>query len=229
MKFTAVRVTAQKYIQSFFTMFFHCIAPPFCFYCKEFLGERDVFCMRCYQLIIPVVSTILPVTATKKLKVFAISNYQDPIKSLILAKGRSDIIAARQLGELIWSTTYSKNIKFDYLIPIPLHWSRFAKRGFNQAQQMAKVLSSKSGRPVVSLLKRTKRTKYQAQLTQDARAKNVKEAFMLRVVDRKKYRDKHLVIVDDLMTTGSTLKAAARQLYRLKPASITVFVACRVV
>ncbi len=118
------------------------------------MQKRTVFCDECIPLITPVVSVVLPITKKYSMKVFAVSAYKPPLKSLILAKGRSDIVASRELGQLIWDRTYIKHAPIDYFVPIPLHWTRFAKRGFNQAEEMAKVLSQQSSKPVEPLLKR---------------------------------------------------------------------------
>ena len=163
------------------------------------------------------------------MNVFACSSYGDPLKSLILAKGWSDIVSSRQLGEIIWQSTNVKQHAFDYLIPIPLHWSRFAKRGFNQAEEIATALARKSGKPVINLLRRIKRTSLQSGLTIEGRRSNICDAFEVNCSDSDVYKNKHLMLVDDLMTTGSTLRAAAQKLLRYKPASISAIVACRVV
>jgi len=205
------------------------VFPPACFYCRSFLEKRAVFCKSCLGHIIPVVTKTVEVTATKKVKVFAVADYKEPLRSLILAKGRSDIVAARQLGQLIWDMTHIKNMEFDFIVPVPLHWSRFAKRGFNQAQEMARVLSQKSGASVLKILKRVKKTEFQAGLTQDMRVHNVKDAFCFCGTNPEQYKGKRFLVVDDLMTTGSTLKAVARELYTLKPAEIMSAVGCRVV
>ena len=114
-------------------------------------------------------------------------------------------------------------------VPIPLHWTRFAWRGYNQADEIAQVLAQKRGKPVVHLLQRIQRTRYQAELESPQRKENVKKAFTLRVADKNLYQDKHIILVDDLMTTGATLQAAAKELFKLKPASITAVVVCRVI
>ncbi len=180
-------------------------------------------------MIKPIVSTMLPITKRYKIKVLAISGYQEPLKSLILAKGWSNIVASYQLGELIWDQTYVKNMPIDYLVPVPLHWTRFARRGYNQAQEIAQILAQKSGKKVAHLLKRTQRTVQQSKLEQEKRQKNVKGAFALSVNNKKDFYKKHIVLVDDLMTTGATLQAASRELLKLKPASLIAVVACRVV
>jgi ComF family protein len=205
------------------------IAPPSCTYCKLLLSQRSVFCDDCSMRIAPVVTAKLPVTKKYVVKVLALSQYQEPLKTLVLAKGRSDIIASRQLGELLWEKTNLKHMEFDYVIPVPLHWVRFAKRGYNQAEEIARVLSKKSGRELVRAIKRTRNTALQSSHEKEGRLQNVKGAFAVNKVDKLQYQGKHLVLVDDVMTTGATLQMAARELIKLKPASITAVVACRVV
>jgi ComF family protein len=165
------------------------------------------------------------------MKVIAISAYNDPIRPLILAKRRSDRSAGRLLGKLIYDLTIFPTIDADYIVPVPLYWSRYAQRGFNQAEEMAKVLAQKKGIPMVKLVRRIKKTKYQAGLSAQQRILNVHKAFELsgKINDMGCYANKHIIIVDDLLTTGSTIKAVARVLLRLNPASITVVVAARVV
>ncbi len=205
------------------------ISPPFCAYCKMFLNERNVFCVTCAQKIQPIVSTNLQITKAHAMKVFAIAGYSDPLKKLILAKGWSDISASNQLGQLTWDITNIRHIDFDYIVPIPLHWMRFAKRGYNQAAEIADVIAQQSGKPVFDILKRIKRTQFQSGLVHAKRADNVKDAFIVRDIQKTTYKSKHILLVDDLMTTGATLKVAAKELLKLKPREVTIVVVCRVV
>jgi ComF family protein len=202
--------------------------PPRCVHCKLLLSEIALFCVACAQKITPIVSSTLTITGTRNARVFAISAYQEPLKSLILAKSRGDRIASRELGELIFDYTPIRVLPVDFFIPIPLHWTRFAYRGFNQAAEIAQVLSAKHGAPVLHALKRVKRTQYQSQVSHDQRAGNVADSFEWASL-QKNLEGRHLVLVDDVLTTGSTVRAAARVLLEAKPASITVVVACRVV
>lgn len=205
------------------------LSPPCCAYCKKFLPLREIFCESCYARLQPVFSIMLPVTSTKSVKVFAAAAYREPIKTLIIAKSWGDSVASHFLGNLIWQRTDLKHAQFDYLIPIPLHWTRQAKRGYNQAEEIANTLAKLSGKKVIPLLKRVKRTPFQSTLSSDKRLKNVTDAFALTKIDKELYKNKHLVVVDDLMTTGATLRSAAHLLFQLKPASIMVVVAARVV
>jgi competence protein ComFC len=162
------------------------------------------------------------------MNVMAIGDYQEPLKTLILAKAWSDIVACNQLADLMWQKTYFKNMPCDYLVPVPLHWMRQAKRGYNQAQEIAFGLARKRNVTVESIIARRKSTPFQSSLPHQDRLGNVKDAFVLTAAHYEKYHNKNIVLVDDLMTSGATLAAAAKVLLPLKPASINALVACRV-
>jgi len=167
--------------------------------------------------------------------VFAVSAYQDPVKNLMLKKFSHDIVASKQLGTLMLNMTSVSDISIDYIIPIPLHWTRYARRGFNQAHEMARVVGRDMKKPVINFLKRNKRTGFQSKLSVEERQMNVKNAFApaWRFKIFKRNRDilagKDILLIDDLCTTGSTLKSAAKVLLEFKPKSITALVACRAV
>jgi ComF family protein len=212
-----------------FSVFRYLIAPPFCTYCKQFLSEYKPLCAECTALIRPVVSATLSVTKKYSVTVFAIANYTYPLKALILAKRWSNIVASTQLGELMWEMTYIRNVPFDYIVPIPLHWTRFSWRGYNQAEEIAQVLSTHSGKPVIQLLQRAKRTQFQSSIPVEQRASNLRDAFYIDEKYRSMIQGKHILLVDDLLTTSATLTSAAHELIQYKPAQITGIVACRVV
>ena len=100
--------------------------------------------------------------------------------------------------------------KAEVLVPIPLHQSRRRKRGFNQAELLAKALSVRSGIPMdASLLIRTKKTHAQKELNDQERLANLKDAFSIQ---RRNIPYHNLILVDDIYTTGSTIDTAARLL-----------------
>lgn len=228
MFFNRLKTVGQQAIVGAFKQTSQILFPTCCAYCKKILAERAVFCGDCYALIRPIVSKPVQLTSKYTMSVLAIADYQDPIRNLILAKNWSDIIASKQLGELIWQLTNYKYMPADYIVPVPLHWTRYAWRGFNQAEEIANVLGRYRTIPVVPLVKRSKKTRFQATLSAADRAGNVKEAFSLTTNDLEQYRGKHIIIVDDLMTTGSTLIATAKVLTTVAPATITAIVPCRV-
>lgn len=203
--------------------------PTICAYCKKFLSTSDIFCADCKNKIIRIVSKQIDVTPSFSMTVFAISDYKDPLKKLILAKSWSDSLASYQMGQLLWEMTPMQNLDYDVIVPIPLHWTRYAWRGFNQAHEMARVISAKKKVPITYLISRQKQTIYQSAIPSTARIENVKDAFVLNEAYAKKYEGKHILLIDDLMTTGSTLRSAGKALLKLKPKKISVAVVCRVI
>lgn len=207
------------------------INPTFCAYCKTFdITHGALLCQGCVTKIQPIVSHDVYLSTQYTLTVCALSAYQEPLKSLVLAKTHADIATSRQLGSLLWTKSYIRNTHPDYFVPIPLHWRRYAVRGYNQAHEMSLGISAESGLPTVELMRRTKNTRVQAGLSANDRQENLHNAFeLLSGVNSLVYRDKHLVLVDDLFTTGATLKQAARLLMHFKPRKISVLVVCRVI
>lgn len=99
------------------------------------------------------------------------------------------------------------DIKFDALVPVPLHARRLRERQFNQAAILAEHLSKTSKIPVREVLRRTRYTGTQTRLNRKARRQNLRDAFSLR--QDAVVTDLDLLLVDDVLTTGSTLDACA--------------------
>lgn len=109
------------------------LIPPFCASCSRWLDNDAFLCFRCRALIKPVIPVPLKITSTITTPVYAVSLYRDPLKSLILAKSHGQRLASKQLGQLIIDYIPVQALPFDYIVPIPLHWTRYAVRGYNQA------------------------------------------------------------------------------------------------
>ena len=99
------------------------------------------------------------------------------------------------------------------LVPIPLSSSKLRKRGYNQAEILAKELSKKLNLPVQNLLERTRETKTQVGLTNLQRKLNIKDAFRF-INQESSISNQNILLVDDVVTTGSTLLEAAKVLKR---------------
>lgn len=203
------------------------LAPPICASCKSMLLDRTVLCTRCKNMIVPLVSATIFVNKKYQLSVICVGEYKDPLKKLILAKGHRDYVASHELGQLMYDLTSLRDMQFDIIVPIPLHWSRYARRGYNQAHEMSIALSERLNIPCIDLLKRTRATALQSSVSHTERINNVQCAFAF-VSDPLPYAGKRILLVDDLMTTGATLKTAAQLLVKIAPASLYAVVACRV-
>ena len=99
---------------------------------------------------------------------------------------------------------------FDLLVPVPLHWRRRWDRGFNRSELLARAIARSIGVRPANALRRLKATVTQAGLSNTARRRNVRQAFRCRRPGL--VRGKQILLVDDVMTTGSTATACAQAL-----------------
>lgn len=99
------------------------------------------------------------------------------------------------------------------IVPIPLHWQRRNWRGFNQAEEIAKLLAGEMGWEVNPLLKRKKPTKQQVGLKKSQRKENIKGAFALAQSSNQQInKSTNILIFDDVWTSGSTMREAVKVL-----------------
>jgi ComF family protein len=113
----------------------------------------------------------------------------------------------------------------ELLVPVPLHRMRLFGRRFNQAGELAKAISRETGLPVAhEALKRVKATKSQVGLSAAERARNLSGAFRLAPGSKDALRGRRVVLIDDVMTTGSTLNSAANVLRRAGVAEVDALV-----
>jgi competence protein ComFC len=114
---------------------------------------------------------------------------------------------------------------FDFFIPVPLHTTRQRQREFNQAEELAKLVSLQAGIPAQNCLRRIRNTTTQTHFDRIERMENLRNAFDLR--QSADVRGKHLILVDDVFTTGSTVDECARVLANAGAASIRVITVAR--
>jgi len=129
------------------------------------------------------------------------------------------------LGDTLLESSNLK--KVDGIIPVPLHPSKKRKRGYNQAAIIAGALSEKLKVPLVKeTLIRVKRTQSLAQIGYDERWREVDQAFEFNKPLPKEM--KHILLVDDVITTGATLTACANALLKKNPLKLSIVsLACR--
>lgn len=111
-----------------------------------------------------------------------------------------------------------RGVPIDALVPVPLHPARQREREFNQAEAIAELLSRRTGIPVQRAIRRVRYTTTQTRLDRDERSENLREAFSVR--QPAAVQGRHLIIVDDVFTTGSTIEECARILAEAGAASI---------
>tara|TARA_Y100000588_G_scaffold370239_1_gene440134 strand:+ start:3187 stop:3855 length:669 start_codon:yes stop_codon:yes gene_type:complete len=206
-------------------IFQYIIAPPICYLCRCFMKQYSIICSDCDVQLIPIAPKQIKVNSVYTITIHAICRYDGPVKRFILSKNYSDHIMLTGLADLMWQKTVLSHVAIDCFIPVPLHWTRKLVRGFNQAELLANRLSSYHTAPVYTIVKRIRKTHYQARLEKSERHNNVKKAFS--VISGDTITGKHVMLVDDLCTTGATAVEIAKLLVKYKPASISLVVACR--
>lgn len=149
--------------------------------------------------------------------------YQSPIDNWVKAlKFGKNILMSKLFAELMQSQL--DKIGTEYcLMPVPLHVSRLRSRGYNQAFEIAKELVKMTNRTMDTSLKRKINTQMQAQLKLNQRAKNVSQAFSVK----GELIHKHIVLIDDVMTSGNTLKECAKTLKRAGALDVKVLIFAR--
>lgn len=100
----------------------------------------------------------------------------------------------------------------DAIVPVPLHPKRKRERGYNQSERLAQGIAEVTGIPVVELVKRTKDNVSQTKLAHEERSENVKGIFAADEALLQKFSGRHVLIVDDVITTGSTSINCAKAL-----------------
>lgn len=152
-----------------------------------------------------------------------------PVRELLhrLKYGR-EVWIGRVLGELMLEGLEDSRFEgrtIDALVPVPLHPVRMREREFNQAAVMAGHVSKRSGIPVADIIKRVRPTGTQTRLDRRHRMQNLRNAFALR--KNADVKDKSLVLLDDVLTTGSTLDACASVLLEHGAASVCALTVAR--
>jgi competence protein ComFC len=195
-------------------LIFDLIFPKFCFCCKR---EGNFLCQDCFSVL--EISTSHEKLKTQYLEdLYFPVNYKNfLVKRLIQNFKYPPLIRElkKELAIIIVSHFLSLDKKPDFsdfvLVPIPLDGKKLKWRGFNQTEEIARELSSLLKIPLmVDCLIKIRVTKDQVELSEKERLENVKGAFFVK--NKEKIKGKNLLLVDDVFTTGATMKEAARVL-----------------
>lgn len=213
------------YLSRLLSKFTDLIFSNFCYYCQKSIAYGEQLCILCLQNIKPVVSKDLKIGTNKIVKVHALGKYEEPLKSLILSKSSSDISACKTIAELLWQHSILKQLDFDIIIPIPLHWQRYSARGYNQSEEIAKFISQFSQKPYQNLLKRIKHTPFLSSIDLSERHNQLKSALIMTKPEL--VFNKKILLVDDAITSGATIESAAKELFKASPAQIEAIVLAR--
>lgn len=201
-------------IKSFFELLVEIFFPYFCVGCQKY---DTLLCCDCYEKIIFVNNQPKLKENIKYLdEIISICEFNDVVKQIIYQlKYKSVKDLSLVSAEIIYRAA---NIpKSDYITFVPLHKQKRKTRGFNQSREIATTLSDLTNIELLPLLTKTKQTKSQMSVSnKELRSKNLEGCFeVINSVDKKQIKDKTILIVDDVFTTGSTLNECAKILKKL--------------
>ncbi len=207
--------------------------PPICLNCKNYLEDEEkdnLVCASCLSGIEIYSNLFYPASG---ITLAAASSYSDPtVRELIhYLKYKGFLKAAKPLGAILikYLSRLSLSPQDFIIIPIPLHKSRYRKRGFNQAELLTETIGNYFNCPIeTGVLKRVKETKPQIELPDyEARSKNLKNGFAIDEKYIPAIKDKKVLLVDDVYTSGATMKEAAKTLKRAGTKEVIGLVAAK--
>ncbi len=214
------RFAGQEWFQGLLDFVF----PPLCLGCGAYCEEKSQICPKCFENIesfehplclncrafVPK-GNVCPICPDKSTILFAYANYQPPLKDIIhQLKFRGITSPAATFARLAFENFKDRfeNLEASALVPIPLHPLRENRRGYNQAELIARELSLLMNLPVnTKVLQRIKRGREQARLPFRKRITNVKNVFAAKIPAGGVRK---VILVDDVVTSGATVLEAGQ-------------------
>jgi len=213
----------------------HIIFPALCIHCgKPLVGNERKLCTHCLAEIpwthqaqqpdniaeMRLVGRI-PIKAAAALMTFKKGNVTQSIVHEIKYRGNTQL--AHQFGRILGNELLSSGrfSDVDYIIPVPLHWWRKMRRGYNQSQLICEAMAEVMGKPVIiNNLFRRKYTSSQTRKSRTDRLDNMNGVFAIRKPQR--FENKHILLIDDILTTGATTEGCYRALSTIPGMQISV-------
>jgi ComF family protein len=225
----------MSYIYDLWDDFISLLFPRLCYGCgNHLMRNENLICTECYVVIPrtgyhtlednPVARLFWGRCLIEKAAAFSFYNKGSRIRSLIhnlKYKGVEEI--GFELGRIYGLTLKSSGFTndIDLILPVPLHKSKNRIRGFNQSEIISKGISEVTGLPVdVISLSRINISETQTKRSRYERWINVEGIFC--VPDPKNIKGKHVLLVDDVITTGSTIESCANELLKVEGVKVSV-------
>lgn len=197
--------------------------PAVCILCHQYYRNAPSICLPCRDVLVPISTGCsicrLPLPDSEFLQcgycikhkpafdaVFSAYSFEEPLRTLLHEfKYQQGLHLRNLMTQLMLDALPTHFIKPDCLVPIPMHPNRIRQRGFNQSAELARLLARKLGIPLAKhLCAKTINTAAQASLNGKSRRQNLKGAF-----SAKPSKMRHIMLIDDLLTTGSTANELA--------------------
>lgn len=198
------------------------VLPPRCVFCGSQSVDRNI-CVGC-DADLPRIESPPPLLTSPFVAEVAPLAYDFPVDAAIKAlKFKRKLYYVPALTDLLSDACHRLPTGIDAVLPVPLHWRRRWVRGFNQAEELARPVARRLDVPMIYDVVRYRATEYQSGLSATARNRNLRNAF--RVRSPLSYG--HVLIVDDVITTGATLRQVASQLMSAGVKKVSVLAIAR--
>ncbi len=184
-----------------------------CSLCGRTVGEEGI-CLECKQK---------PLSVQKARSLF---DYEGEAAALVLRYKKGARYLAFTLAKLLAPLAQEEFAHSQLLVGVPMTERAQKKRGYNQAQLLAREVALLLGKDCAEPVKKVKESRAQKSLSRREREKNLADSF--RVADRAAVRGKDILLVDDALTTGSTVSAIAQRLYRAGARRVDCVTVCSV-
>lgn len=179
------------------------ILPNFCNKCSEHVGGDATLCIQCKD--------------TDRIfdQSFSVVHYTEKVSASVhkLKFGGGKYLAL-DFAKLLAEKFKTLNLSIDIVTYVPSHAKRIKERGYNQAKEIAENFCKIVDLPCAKLLDKTKDTAHQTELTKAERLKNLENSFA--ITDKWLVKNKSILVIDDVFTTGSTMSACAKVLKKAK-------------
>ena len=228
---------AQRFFVSVARGLLDFVYPPYCVLCEERLAPDDALvCKRCWDGLPRLTRGLKPGAhfSREEEKIYfatslAVWQYDNQVEQIIhlMKYDRKKSLAKRlgaAMGEvLLGNEPYARAA---CLVPVPLHKAKLRERGYNQSLLLCEEISAATRLPIVeNTLQRIRYTKPQATLGAEERIKNVDQAFAVK--QKERIAGRVCILVDDVVTTGCTVNACARELRGAGASEVLVLTAAR--
>ena len=219
----------KRYIDTVLGLIF----PNLCYACREYEPlNNQVFCLSCQEKLPFVASKndayaalegkdFFPKEITEFSTLFYFTKDSHVAEMIHRIKYEGEFRMAKRLGQLLAEKVFQdQDLSHYVIVPIPIHKKRRKERGYNQAEEIAKGFAEVKNIPIINNhLIRTKHDKSQTAKDRRERSEALKHSFSLHE-DAKTLS--HIILIDDVITTGSTINACYTQLAKKHPADVVV-------
>ena len=224
----------RRSLRRFGTMLLDQLYPPVCLSCDKPVATADTICSECFRALRPITAPLCPILGLP----FEVSLGPDAVSAEAIAdppnfrRARSAVVYNAIARALVGKLKYGDRPELArfcarlmalaghelwgpdaVLVTVPLHRARQFSRRYNQSTELARALGRLTGLPVATgLVLRKRNTRHQVGLTADGRRRNVAGAFVAHPDLLRRLNGRRVILVDDVITTGSTVRAVTKAL-----------------